>query len=166
MVTMGCSDDCDIMVDVMGGLEEMVGKLGEEEDNGVSDRSEVPQCEQFTAILVHSLEEEEQKNRSLSEYYFAVKGFGVLLPKNECQLGRGRRTGTVPPDIQGHLQAMLHLLCPGDTLHMAVRLESQHLGRVRYLAVVGRVGRQDKEEDCLLGIDFSGEKPSIGLVSP
>ncbi|XP_053641553.1 uncharacterized protein ssh isoform X2 [Cherax quadricarinatus] len=114
----------------------------------------------------HSLEEEEQKNRSLSEYYFAVKGFGVLLPKNECQLGRGRRTGTAPPDIQGHLQAMLHLLCPGDTLHMAVRLESQHVGRVRYLAVTGRTGRQDKEEDCLLGIDFTGEKPSIGLVLP
>nr|XP_045605780.1 uncharacterized protein LOC123762964 isoform X2 [Procambarus clarkii] len=115
---------------------------------------------------VHSIEEEEQKNRSLSEYYFAVKGFGVLLPKNECQLGRGRRTGTAPPDIQGHLQAMLHLLCPGDTLHMAVRLESQHVGRVRYLAVVGRTGRQDKEEDCLLGIDFTVEKPSLGLVLP
>ena len=45
-------------------------------------------------------------------------GFGVLLPKNECQLGRGRRTSCAPPDIQGHLQAMLHLLCQGDTLHM------------------------------------------------
>lgn len=48
----------------------------------------------------------------------------------------------------------------------AVRLESQHIGRIRYLAVVGRVGRQDAEEDCLLGVDFSGEKPSIGLVVP
>lgn len=48
----------------------------------------------------------------------------------------------------------------------AVRLESQHIGRIRYLAVVGRVGRQDSEEDCLLGVDFTGEKPSIGLVVP
>lgn len=45
-------------------------------------------------------------------------------------------------------------------------MESQHAGRVRYLTVVGRMGRQDTEEDCLLGIDFSSEKPSIGLVVP
>ncbi|KAK8402475.1 hypothetical protein O3P69_000709 [Scylla paramamosain] len=126
--------------------------------------SSPPSSEYGSSVI--SAEEEEQKNRSLSEYYFAVKGFGVLLPKNECQLGRGRRTSSAPPDIQGHLQAMLHLLCQGDTLHMAVRLESQHIGRIRYLAVVGRVGRQDTEEDCLLGVDFTGEKPSIGLVVP
>lgn len=48
----------------------------------------------------------------------ATPGFAVLLPKNECQLGRGRRTTKAPPDIQAHLQLILHLLCQGDTLHM------------------------------------------------
>ncbi|XP_076058088.1 protein phosphatase Slingshot isoform X2 [Oratosquilla oratoria] len=114
----------------------------------------------------NTLEEEASRLRSLSEYYFAVKGFGVLLPKNECQVGCGRRSTSAPAEIQNHLQAMLNLLRPGDTLHMAVKLESLHVGRVRYLAVVGTVGKQDTEEACLLGVDFSSGSPSIGLVLP
>ena len=48
----------------------------------------------------------------------------------------------------------------------AVRLESQHAGRVRYLAVVGTLGRQDSDESCLVGVDFPTQTPSLGLVLP
>jgi protein phosphatase slingshot len=45
----------------------------------------------------------------------------------------------------------------------AVKLESVHSGRTRYLVVVSCVGRQDAEESCLLGIDCN-EKSTVGLV--
>lgn len=38
----------------------------------------------------------------------------------------------------------------------AVKLESAHAGRTRYLVVVSREGRTHHEESCLLGIDCSG----------
>jgi len=45
----------------------------------------------------------------------------------------------------------------------AVKLESVHSGRTRYLVVVSCMGRQDAEESCLLGIDCN-EKTTVGLV--
>ncbi|CAL4073103.1 unnamed protein product [Meganyctiphanes norvegica] len=39
-----------------------------------------------------------------------------------------------------------------------------HYARVRYLCVIERMGRQDTEEACLLGIDFTSEVPTLGLV--
>ncbi|CAH1403898.1 unnamed protein product [Nezara viridula] len=45
----------------------------------------------------------------------------------------------------------------------AVKLESVHPGRTRYLVVVSRVGRQRTEESCLLGIDCN-HKTTVGLV--
>ena len=45
----------------------------------------------------------------------------------------------------------------------AVKLESVHSGRTRYLVVVSCIGRQDAEECCLLGIDCN-EKTTVGLV--
>ncbi|XP_052125223.1 protein phosphatase Slingshot isoform X3 [Frankliniella occidentalis] len=43
-----------------------------------------------------------------------------------------------------------------ETLVEAVKLESAHAGRTRYLVVVSREGRTHHEESCLLGIDCSG----------
>ncbi|KAK7867848.1 hypothetical protein R5R35_003520 [Gryllus longicercus] len=67
------------------------------------------------------------------------------------------------PDIQQHLQSMFYLLRPEETLKMAVKLESAHSGRTRYLVVVSCVGRQDAEESCLLGIDCN-DRTTVGLV--
>ncbi|KAK9889652.1 hypothetical protein WA026_007030 [Henosepilachna vigintioctopunctata] len=46
--------------------------------------------------------------------------------------------------------------------HIAVKLESIHPGRTRYLVVVSRMGSRG-EESCLLGIDCN-EKTTVGLV--
>ncbi|KAJ8680090.1 hypothetical protein QAD02_015877, partial [Eretmocerus hayati] len=45
----------------------------------------------------------------------------------------------------------------------AVKLESVHPGRTRYLVVVSCTGRQDAEESCLLGIDCN-DRATVGLV--
>jgi protein phosphatase slingshot len=45
----------------------------------------------------------------------------------------------------------------------AVKLESVHSGRTRYLAVVSKQGRQMTEESCLLGIDCN-HNTTVGLV--
>lgn len=54
---------------------------------------------------------------------------------------------------------------------VAVKLESAHAGRTRYLVVVSREGRTHHEESCLLGIDCSGSQDkasdkasTVGLV--
>lgn len=44
----------------------------------------------------------------------------------------------------------------------AVKLESVHPSRTRYLVVVSRMGTRS-EESCLLGIDCN-EKTTVGLV--
>lgn len=50
----------------------------------------------------------------------------------------------------------------------AVRLESSWSDRVRYMVVVYTSGRQDTEENILLGMDFStsDRSCSIGMVLP
>ncbi|XP_076244490.1 protein phosphatase Slingshot isoform X4 [Calliopsis andreniformis] len=58
---------------------------------------------------------------------------------------------------------MFYLLRPEETLKMAVKLESVHQGRTRYLVVVSCTGRQDAEESCLLGIDCH-DRATVGLV--
>ncbi|KOC64526.1 Protein phosphatase Slingshot like protein 2 [Habropoda laboriosa] len=58
---------------------------------------------------------------------------------------------------------MFYLLRPEETLKMAVKLESVHPGRTRYLVVVSCTGRQDAEESCLLGIDCHA-RATVGLV--
>lgn len=45
----------------------------------------------------------------------------------------------------------------------AVKLESVHVTRTRYLVVVSCLGRQHSEESCLLGIDCN-ERTTVGLV--
>ncbi|KAK1119348.1 Protein transport protein ssh1 [Melipona bicolor] len=48
-------------------------------------------------------------------------------------------------------------------VRLAVKLESVHPGRTRYLVVVSCTGRQDAEESCLLGIDCHA-RATVGLV--
>ncbi|XP_063220767.1 protein phosphatase Slingshot isoform X2 [Bacillus rossius redtenbacheri] len=102
--------------------------------------------------------------RSLSECYFAGKGAAVALPaSSRDSVSPGRRVSAPGVDIQHHLQSMFYLLRPEETLKMAVRLESAHAARTRYLVVVSYAGRRDVEESCLLGIDCN-ERTTVGLV--
>ncbi|XP_048508668.1 protein phosphatase Slingshot isoform X4 [Athalia rosae] len=98
----------------------------------------------------------------LSECYFAGKGAALVLPPNE-RARPSRRVSSAGCDIQQHLQSMFYLLRPEETLKMAVKLESVHPGRTRYLVVVSCTGRQDAEESCLLGIDCHA-RATVGLV--
>ncbi|XP_046426700.1 protein phosphatase Slingshot homolog 2 isoform X2 [Neodiprion fabricii] len=100
--------------------------------------------------------------KSLSECYFAGKGAALVLPPNE-RARPSRRVSSAGCDIQQHLQSMFYLLRPEETLKMAVKLESVHPGRTRYLVVVSCTGRQDAEESCLLGIDCHA-RATVGLV--
>lgn len=98
-------------------------------------------------------------SKSLNECYFANKGAAVVLGSTErdCQ-GRSPARSHSQPDIQHHLQSMFYLLRPEETLKMAVKLESAHADRTRYLVVVCR-----SNEAALLGIDCN-EHTTVGLV--
>ncbi|XP_046680249.1 protein phosphatase Slingshot isoform X3 [Homalodisca vitripennis] len=103
----------------------------------------------------------------LSECYFAGKGAALVLPPNERLVswpGARQPSPAGGTDIQQHLQSMFYLLRPEETLKMAVKLESVHVQRTRYLVVVSCMGRNhDTEESCLLGIDCN-ERTTVGLV--
>ncbi|KAB0794765.1 hypothetical protein PPYR_11604 [Photinus pyralis] len=101
-----------------------------------------------------------RNSKSLSECYFAGKGTALVLPA-EAQKS-SRQTEAHGSNIQKHLQSMFYLLRPEETLKMAVKLESVHSSRTRYLVVVSRMGKR-AEESCLLGIDCN-EKTTVGLV--
>ncbi|XP_021357881.1 protein phosphatase Slingshot homolog 1-like isoform X2 [Mizuhopecten yessoensis] len=114
------------------------------------------------------------RQRSFSESYFAVKGAVLILPQSDVtdhtytqKIVRERHAGvgTVTGDIQSHLQSMFYLLRSYDTIKVAVKLESQHEGHNRYMAVVSCFGKQDTEESVILGIDCNKEA-TIGLVLP
>uniref|UniRef100_A0A8C6NWJ8 Protein phosphatase Slingshot homolog 1 n=1 Tax=Nothobranchius furzeri TaxID=105023 RepID=A0A8C6NWJ8_NOTFU len=64
---------------------------------------------------------------------------------------------------------MINILRSEDRIKLAVRLESGWSNRVRYMVVVYTSGRQDTEENILLGIDFTNKdckSCSIGMVLP
>ncbi|NWI67386.1 SSH1 phosphatase, partial [Todus mexicanus] len=61
-------------------------------------------------------------------------------------------------DLPQHLQVMINLLRCEDRIKLAVRLESVWTDRVRYMVVVYSSGRQDTEENILLGVDFSSKE--------
>ncbi|CAH0604707.1 unnamed protein product [Chrysodeixis includens] len=103
----------------------------------------------------------ERISKSLNECYFANKGAAVVLGGTErgcTNQWRSPARAHPQPDIQHHLQSMFYLLRPEETLKMAVKLESAHAGRTRYLVVVCR-----SNEAALLGIDCI-ERTSVGLV--
>ncbi|XP_023720317.1 uncharacterized protein LOC111871434 isoform X3 [Cryptotermes secundus] len=150
----------------------------------VSSCSSPPSSDSGAGVCVED-EDPNRNSRSLSECYFAGKGAALVLPPNErlrpCASNstnsnsgnnsnvssngghHGRRVSASGSDIQQHLQSMFYLLRPEETLKMAVKLETVHSGRTRYLVVVSCMGRQDAEESCLLGIDCN-EKTTVGLV--
>ncbi|XP_077165221.1 protein phosphatase Slingshot homolog 1 isoform X2 [Paroedura picta] len=105
----------------------------------------------------------------LSESFFMVKGAALFLQQGNSP--QGPRSLPHPHkhagDLPQHLQVMINLLRCEDRIKLAVRLESAWADRVRYMVVVYSMGRQDTEENILLGVDFSSKESkscTIGMV--
>ncbi|XP_030073136.1 protein phosphatase Slingshot homolog 1 isoform X2 [Microcaecilia unicolor] len=105
----------------------------------------------------------------LSENFFMVKGAALFLQQGSSSQGQRsllhlqKHAGDLPQ----HLQVMINLLRCEDRIKLAVRLESAWSDRVRYMVVVYSSGRQDTEENILLGVDFSSKESTsctIGMV--
>ncbi|XP_028830075.1 protein phosphatase Slingshot homolog 1 [Denticeps clupeoides] len=115
-------------------------------------------------------DEERKANQSLSESFFMVKGAALFLQQGSS--AQGQRTPTHHKhagDLPQHLQIMINTLRSEDRIKLAVRLESAWTDRVRYMVVVYTNGRQDTEENILLGMDFTNKDSkscSIGMVLP
>ncbi|XP_066465697.1 protein phosphatase Slingshot homolog 1 [Tiliqua scincoides] len=114
-------------------------------------------------------DEERRLNLSLSESFFMVKGAALFLQQGNSP--QGPRSLPHPHkhagDLPQHLQVMINLLRCEDRIKLAVRLESAWTDRVRYMVVVYSSGRQDTEENVLLGVDFSSKESkscTIGMV--
>uniref|UniRef100_A0A8C9VLX8 Protein phosphatase Slingshot homolog 1 n=1 Tax=Scleropages formosus TaxID=113540 RepID=A0A8C9VLX8_SCLFO len=99
-----------------------------------------------------------------------VKGAALFLqqgssPQSQKAHPHHKHAGELPQ----HLQVMINILRSEDRIKLAVRLESAWTDRVRYMVVVYTNGRQDTEENILLGMDFTNKDSkscSIGMVLP
>lgn len=113
-----------------------------------------------TSELEAGSDEERKLNVSLSESFFMVKGAALFLQQgNSSQGQRGlQHPHKHAGDLPQHLQVMINLLRCEDRIKLAVRLESVWTDRVRYMVVVYSNGRQDTEENILLGVDFSSKE--------
>ncbi|KAL0965641.1 hypothetical protein UPYG_G00283860 [Umbra pygmaea] len=115
-------------------------------------------------------DDERRANQSLSESFFMVKGAALFLQQGTTT--QGPKTPTHHKhagDLPQHLQIMINTLRSEDRIKLAVRLESGWSERVRYMVVVYTSGRQDTEENILLGMDFTDKDSkscSIGMVLP
>uniref|UniRef100_A0A8C5RP82 protein-serine/threonine phosphatase n=1 Tax=Laticauda laticaudata TaxID=8630 RepID=A0A8C5RP82_LATLA len=112
--------------------------------------------------------------------FVMVKGAALLLPEEDkleaVQEGPATPLDQTPKSedaIAGqqelHLQQMVGLLRPEDTIQLAVRLESARAYRIRYLLVVSATERESKNEMVLLGVDFPDESLAtctLGMVLP
>lgn len=106
-------------------------------------------------------------HRLISENYFVVKDAALLLPK--CNSKRSHNDmATSTGDILKHLHSMATLVRPQDTIILAIRLSSYLTERIRYLVIIETEGKQDTEENALLGFDINGadQRCTIGLVLP
>ncbi|XP_053324957.1 protein phosphatase Slingshot homolog 1 [Spea bombifrons] len=114
-------------------------------------------------------DEDRKANVSLSDSFFMVKGAALFLQQGNSFQGQKsllhlhKNAGDLPQ----HLQMMINLLRCEDRIKLAVRLESSWSDRVRYMVVVYTNGRQDTEENILLGVDFTSKESkncTIGMV--
>ncbi|XP_015681491.1 protein phosphatase Slingshot homolog 3 isoform X2 [Protobothrops mucrosquamatus] len=112
--------------------------------------------------------------------FVMVKGAALLLPEEDkleaVQEGPAtpldqtpKSEDAIPGQQELHLQQMVGLLRPEDTIQLAVRLESARAHRIRYLLVVSATERESKNEMVLLGVDFPDESLAtctLGMVLP
>ncbi|KAK2845792.1 hypothetical protein Q7C36_010646 [Tachysurus vachellii] len=113
-------------------------------------------------------EDDRRLNQSLSESFFMVKGAALFLQQGSSAQGQKTHSHHKHAgDLPQHLQVMINILRSEDRIKLAVRLESAWSDRVRYMVVVYTSGRQDTEENILLGMDFNNKDScSIGMVLP
>ncbi|KAM6964959.1 protein phosphatase Slingshot homolog 1 [Aplochiton taeniatus] len=115
-------------------------------------------------------DDERRLNLSLSESFFMVKGAALFLQQGSSPQGqKAHPHHKHAGDLPQHLQVMINILRSEDRIKLAVRLESSWSDRVRYMVVVYTSGRQDTEENILLGMDFTNKDSkscSIGMVLP
>uniref|UniRef100_A0AAV2MSQ1 Slingshot N-terminal domain-containing protein n=1 Tax=Knipowitschia caucasica TaxID=637954 RepID=A0AAV2MSQ1_KNICA len=109
-------------------------------------------------------DDERRANQSLSESFFMVKGAALFLQQgsshpNQKTHPQYKHAGDLPQ----HLQVMINILRSEDRIKLAVRLESAWSDRVRYMVVVYTSGRQDTEENILLGIDFTNRDWGVAV---
>ncbi|KAI1708832.1 dual specificity phosphatase, catalytic domain-containing protein [Ditylenchus destructor] len=109
--------------------------------------------------------------RSPSECYFTVRGAAVMLSHSDQASVSPRHPdqSATNNEIEAHLQSMLRILRPEDTLLMAVRLQSCTENHAKYVAVISTIDHEtDLHESALLGFDFlpTDEKASIGVALP
>nr|XP_056708223.1 protein phosphatase Slingshot homolog 3 [Euleptes europaea] len=109
--------------------------------------------------------------------FVMVKGAALLLQEEEklealqespAPSGH-KQSGNAAGQQELHLQQMVELLRPQDTIRLAVRLESARSHRIRYLLVVSALERESKSEMVLLGVDFPEESSAactLGMVLP
>ncbi|XP_056601518.1 protein phosphatase Slingshot homolog 1 [Triplophysa dalaica] len=115
-------------------------------------------------------EDDRKANLSLSESFFMVKGAALFLQQGSSTQGpRSPTHHKNAGDLPQHLQVMINTLRSEDRIRLVVRLESGWTDHVRYLVVVYTNGRQDTEENILLGLDFTDKDSkscSIGMTLP
>ncbi|XP_071945241.1 protein phosphatase Slingshot homolog 1-like isoform X2 [Antedon mediterranea] len=104
------------------------------------------------------------KKISVNESFFAVKGAALVLSHSSEIPVRHITKHPVIGELQFHLQSIFYLLRSKDSIKLAVRLESIHEGRLRYMVLVSCIGREDTEENVILGIDIGEKGSTIGLV--
>ncbi|XP_075390559.1 protein phosphatase Slingshot homolog 1 isoform X2 [Tenrec ecaudatus] len=114
-------------------------------------------------------DDDRKLNLSLSESFFMVKGAALFLQQGNSPQGQPslQHVHKHAGDLPQHLQVMINLLRCEDRIKLAVRLESAWMDRIRYMVVVYSSGRQDTEENILLGVDFSSKESkscTIGMV--
>ncbi|XP_015274309.1 PREDICTED: protein phosphatase Slingshot homolog 3 [Gekko japonicus] len=109
--------------------------------------------------------------------FVMVKGAALLLQEEE-KLGAlqespapsdHKQDGNTAGQQERHLQQMVGLLRPQDTIRLAVRLESARAYRIRYLLVVSASEMESQSEMVLLGVDFPEEGSAactLGMVLP
>ncbi|XP_030371608.1 protein phosphatase Slingshot isoform X2 [Scaptodrosophila lebanonensis] len=101
--------------------------------------------------------EDDEGHNHESREYFAGKGTELVLALKDIPNFAERRLSTDSTcstnstqsnnsDIQQHLQTMFDVLGSEDTLKMAVKVESQHTNRTRYLVIVSHSCRQATSE--------------------
>uniref|UniRef100_A0A8D0GUY1 protein-serine/threonine phosphatase n=1 Tax=Sphenodon punctatus TaxID=8508 RepID=A0A8D0GUY1_SPHPU len=94
--------------------------------------------------------------------FVMVKGAALLLQEEETlemvqedPISLDQKQSQAPGEQELHLQQMVALIRPQDTICLAVRLESARAHRIRYLLVVLTSEMEGKSETLLLGVDFA-----------
>lgn len=126
--------------------------------------------------------------RHLTEKYFVVKDAALILPRRSTKFNSSQNISTETDnsspssptsgtgDILIHLQSMISLIRPCDTIILAVKLSSYVQEKIRYLVIVETSNKNGEinEERVIIGLDLiplnCGETKafacSVGLVLP